>query len=86
MQVLIAFDSTHHALRGEQLLLQAGLVIDIIPTPREITASCGLTLSLREADLEQATMLLHQGGVEYRAIYHLTTQQGTKSYRLREET
>ncbi len=86
MQVLIAFDSTHHALRGEQILLQAGLAIDIIPTPREITASCGLTLCLPAADLEQATILLCEGGVDYREIYYLTTQQGTKSYRLREGT
>lgn len=86
MQALIAFDSTHHALRGEQLLQQAGLMIDIIPTPREITASCGLTLSLAETDLPRAMMLLREAGVDYRAIYHLTTQHGSKSYRLREET
>lgn len=85
MQALIAFDSTHHALRGEQLLQQSGLRLDIIPTPREIAASCGLTLCLSHQDLEQALQVLHSAGVEYRAVYDLLTQQGSKSYRQREE-
>lgn len=86
MQVLIAFDSTHHALRAEQMLQQAGIALDIIPTPREITASCGLTLSLSETALAQALTLLGEGAVEYRAIYDLIAQHGAKCYRLREES
>lgn len=84
MQVLITFDSTHHALRGEQILEQAGLGPDIIPTPREITASCGLSLSLLASDAQSAVQLLREANVEYRAVYDLLKVAGVKSYQLRE--
>lgn len=85
MQVLITFDSTHHALHGEQILEQAELGPDIIPTPREITASCGLSLSLSANHVQQAVQLLRSNNVEYRAVYDLLSAAGVKSYQLREK-
>lgn len=42
--VLIAFDSTHAALASEKMLHDMGAAL--IPTPREITASCGMSLRI----------------------------------------
>lgn len=86
MQALITFDSTHHALRGEQILEQAQLGPDIIPTPREITASCGLSLSLPASLIEQAILLLRAGNVEFRAVYDQLIVGGVKSYQTRKES
>ena len=36
---LAAFDSTSYALNFEKRMQEAGLIIDIIPMPREITAN-----------------------------------------------
>lgn len=51
MQVhyLITFESTHHAIHVEKLLKDR-FAIELIPTPREITASCGLSLRFEVAD------------------------------------
>ncbi|GAU77855.1 hypothetical protein F3D3_2484 [Fusibacter sp. 3D3] len=49
--MLIAFESTHKAIRTERLLLDQ-MDIDMIPTPREIGASCGLSITFQIADLE----------------------------------
>lgn len=48
--LLIAFDSTHMAIKIEKILLD--LDIDIIPTPRELTAACGISIKapLNELD------------------------------------
>lgn len=41
---IVAFDSTHHAIQLEKILKKQGLEIKTIPTPKEISASCGLSI------------------------------------------
>ena len=41
---LLAFSSTHHAIAAEKTLTNEGFSVAIIPTPRGISASCGLSL------------------------------------------
>ncbi len=66
---LITFVSTHHALKAEKLVAGAGLDFDIIPTPRAITASCGLSLELREEQLSVAVRLFADNQVKSEALY-----------------
>ncbi|MCT4618087.1 MAG: DUF3343 domain-containing protein [Marinisporobacter sp.] len=40
---VIAFESTHHAIQTENRLKEQ-FSIETIPTPREISASCGLSI------------------------------------------
>lgn len=47
---LVAFDSTHHALRAEAELEGAGLEIDIRPTPKSVTAGCALAIDFEPED------------------------------------
>ncbi|MBF8982301.1 DUF3343 domain-containing protein [Lutibacter sp. B2] len=44
---VIAFESTHHALKVESMLKNE-FKIEMIPTPREISASCGLSIKFLE--------------------------------------
>lgn len=48
---VIAFDSTHYAIRTEKKLKEK-LKVDMIPTPREISVSCGLSVKFKIEDLE----------------------------------
>ena len=41
---IIAFENTHAAISAQQALQQAEMQVHIMPTPREITAGCGLSL------------------------------------------
>lgn len=66
---LVTFVSTHHALKAEKLVAGEGLDFDIIPTPRAITASCGLSLELREHDLPRIIRLFVDHQVKSEAIY-----------------
>lgn len=49
---VIAFDSTHYAIRTEKKLKEI-LKVDMIPTPREISVSCGLSVKFKIVDLEK---------------------------------
>ena len=39
---IVSFNSTHHAIRLDKLLGEASVRATTLPTPREITASCGI--------------------------------------------
>lgn len=47
--MIIAFSSTHQAIHFERLLL-GSYAIELIPTPREVSASCGLSLKFEMDD------------------------------------
>ena len=66
---LVTFVSTHHALKAEKLAARAGFDFDIIPTPRAITASCGLSLELKEDDLNSAVLIFADNQVKSEAVY-----------------
>ena len=53
---VIAFVNTHAAISTQKALEEAGLPAHIMPTPREITAGCGLSLRFppeRYAEVKQ---------------------------------
>ena len=41
---IVSFNSTHHAIRLDKLLTEASVRATTLPTPREITASCGISI------------------------------------------
>jgi len=49
---VIAFDSTHYAIRTEKMLKQK-IKVDMIPTPREISVSCGLSVKFSIDDIDK---------------------------------
>jgi hypothetical protein len=45
MQIrVLTFQSIHHVLKAEKLLLKAGFKLDIIPTPKNISSDCGMSI------------------------------------------
>ena len=45
----LAFDSTHMAVAAEKYL-SARIAVSVMPTPRKITASCGISLRVELED------------------------------------
>lgn len=69
---VITFDSTHHAIKGEKILKNAGLEIRTIPTPREISASCGLSIKFGTEDLEQVKEEISGSSLAINGLYQIT--------------
>ena len=69
MNHLVVFESVHRAIRAEQILLKAGLRVELLPTPREISASCGQSLSVPADALETLLKILEQEKIVFRGIY-----------------
>ncbi len=65
----MVFDSTNMALKAERALKDAGIPCSVIPTPREVTAECGIALLIRREWVEKAAGALDAtDGVAYRLI------------------
>ena len=50
--IVMSFESTHAAMAAQKLL--EGLRFDVIPTPVQVTATCGIALRLEDELLEAA--------------------------------
>jgi hypothetical protein len=72
---LISFASVHHAIKAERLLAEAGIIVTALPTPREISISCGQCLLLAAKDQEQTLAVLAQAGVLWSKLYSRDQQQ-----------
>ncbi|MPN36848.1 hypothetical protein SDC9_184360 [bioreactor metagenome] len=65
---LFAFDSPHAAIAAQRLLSGCGAVV--MPTLRSITASCGMSLRLRDERIDEAKALLRTSTIDP-ALYRL---------------
>ncbi|HBX52059.1 MAG: hypothetical protein A2275_14965 [Bacteroidetes bacterium RIFOXYA12_FULL_35_11] len=43
---IITFQSVHWVLKSEKLLLEQGIRFDIIPTPKNISSDCGMSMRI----------------------------------------
>ncbi len=50
---MLTFESVNHTMMTEKRLKDEGFDIKTIPTPREISKSCGLTIRMDMEDLDR---------------------------------
>ena len=51
---VLAFESTHAAMAAQTAFSQAGRSFALIPTPREISAGCGMSLKFKAKGAAEA--------------------------------
>lgn len=66
---IITFYSTHLALRFEKLLKDEGIEVKIIPVPRQISSSCGLSGRFSKEDFDKVASLCSSQNMEYDDVY-----------------
>ncbi len=68
---MVLLPNTSSALRAEKALLAAGLRVKLIPTPRQFSSECGLSLRFSWEDTEAVQAALDRDGVPVSSIHHL---------------
>lgn len=77
------FKSTHHAIQGEGVLKEHNIFFKTIPTPREITFSCGLALLFALDDVEKVRELVGNEELNVDGIYNYTkSKEGNKAEKI----
>jgi hypothetical protein len=71
-------EAIHYVIKGEKILKKAGLRIDVIPVPREISLDCGMALEFSCYDRERVEQLLTDEAVTVVGIYALHKGQYSK--------
>lgn len=75
---IFSFRSTHYAILAEKCLKEA-MPICMIPTPREVSQSCGMSIKVELKMLEEAKQIVmnHMGAVDFK-LFVLKGQGSTK--------
>lgn len=66
MTRLLTFDTTHHALWAEELLLGGGLAAAVVPVPPGTGALCDLAIEFLPPEEDAVLALLREAGVQFR--------------------
>jgi hypothetical protein len=69
---LITFFASHHAIRADKTLRDAGLASELIAGPKELSPNCGTAVRFELVEREHALRLLAERNVEVDEIHHYT--------------
>lgn len=75
---VVTFNSTHYAIKFEKILKDADIKMMMIPSPREITASCGLSIRFDQSDIESIKEKIEESNVDIYGVFKLTKIAGEK--------
>jgi len=77
---LMTFISTQHALRAEKTL-EKNKIIDfiIVPTPRDISNGCGLSIKFICEEQETIKELISDNDITYAGIYSFKKNEDNKN-------
>lgn len=68
---VVLFHTTSAALRAERLLMRGGLVVKLIPTPRELSSDCGMACRFSWCQVELVRSVLESEGVDIAGVHPL---------------
>ncbi|MEG2983931.1 MAG: DUF3343 domain-containing protein [Peptostreptococcaceae bacterium] len=75
---IVSFSSTHHAIRTDKLFSEQGIKVTTLPTPREITASCGISIMFLYEDIDKVKNVLQENSIECKGIYNINRLENGK--------
>ena len=65
------FYSTSAAIRAEKLTQGAGLEVQLIPVPRQLSSDCGISLRFNWDQADVVRSILEANGVEIQGIHRI---------------
>lgn len=68
---VVLFNTTSSAMKAEKVLEEAGLERKLIPTPRQFSTDCGISLRFCWDDLNEVKSLLFSANVELNSVHQL---------------
>ncbi|WP_027308694.1 DUF3343 domain-containing protein [Caloramator sp. ALD01] len=81
--IIVTFESTNFAIQAESVLKSRNLNIQIIPTPREITLSCGISILTQIENLNKIDELVKLGKIRIKEVYKYVKDEVKTLERLR---
>ena len=79
-ECILAFDRTHDAVLAEQVLLETGIKVRVMPLPAAIRAGCGICLRITPTAYRDALRVLNACSVTLPKSYRRIIEQGKSRY------
>ncbi|HSH34957.1 DUF3343 domain-containing protein [Schnuerera sp.] len=80
---VITFKSTHYAIKGDLVFKNKDMKYRTIPTPREITHSCGLAIKFDLKDIDLVKNIIQDDELVVEGIFELIkNDEGYKARKL----
>lgn len=73
---ILTFEGTQHAIKAESYLIKEGIKTKTIPTPRDITLSCGLAIRIDIDDIDKIKEFYDSGELKFKNLYSLSESSG----------
>lgn len=70
-QGVVLFHTTSSVMRAEKILQKNGIVVKLIPTPRQFSSDCGMAVRFTWQDQERVRTVLEQARVDTAGIHLL---------------
>ena len=77
---LILFQSTHHSIKAEKVLMDNDILYRMAAVPPEISTDCGSAITVAY-ELEKLQELFNQENILVEAIYEFKTENRKKEYK-----
>lgn len=68
---VILFDTNSSVMKAEAILVRAKQAIKLIPTPRELSSDCGISIRFDWSQKSQVELLLKQAKVDFSGLHAL---------------
>jgi len=65
---VVIFHTTSSVMQAEKALLKAGVSIKLIPTPRQFSSDCGISVRFEWLHRERVQTILEDSGIEFDTI------------------
>lgn len=76
--VVISFDSTNYAMMADKCFSEEHFEKMVIPTPRVISNSCGISLMIDEDGIEDAKKIIQSNNLIIKGIFKIENNECTK--------
>lgn len=73
---VITFKSTQYAIKADTVFKKQNIQFRTIPTPREITHSCGLAIKFNLDDIERVEDIINENKLESEGIFKVIKGNG----------
>jgi predicted secreted protein len=71
MYKIILFDSTNYVMMAESILKDENVKMRVVPVPRDLSASCGVSIRIMAEDEPKVLEIFSKMGVTYKAIHNI---------------
>lgn len=79
---VITFPSVHHAMAFEDRLRDSPIKFQLIPVPRQISASCGVAAKIQHMNQEEVLQLLEHYEVSFSGVYFYSDDGSSEPQRV----